>query len=450
MKKKLLAAMLCVAMAATSLVGCGGSGDSGKDTDTAKSSEKGSDEEKVELTIWETSRNKDDWYTSMEKKFLEEHPNITLNKVVKEGDPGNEFYQAVASGTAPDLVNCSFTMMDSYITSGILEPLNQYTDEWDEWGNFTKEYVDMFTKDGKVYGVPNQVAPMLFGYNKALFEEAGIKEPPKTWDEAVEVAKKINDPDNQVAGYATLAAEWTEWFFQYYVWQAGGDLTKENEDGTAELTFTDPAVIKAAEYYQKLKSESVLQSDLTLKFSDLVTNFGLGKIGMMPFAGDWVSEAITKGIDPDDIGLCLPPAGPSGKQTTAIGGDCWVINAKADQAKKDAAWEYIKYYTGKDYRASYYENLATKGAPNPVIIPRDDMSITDFYEFPEEYKEVLESAKSVGRLEFYGKADFGSYVDRAVQKILTDSNADPETEFAEAQKLCEKEALEKFNEANQK
>ena len=450
MKKKLLAAMLCVAMAATSLVGCGGSGDSGKDTDTAKSSEKGSDEEKVELTIWETSRNKDDWYTSMEKKFLEEHPNITLNKVVKEGDPGNEFYQAVASGTAPDLVNCSFTMMDSYITSGILEPLNQYTDKWDEWGNFTKEYVDMFTKDGKVYGVPNQVAPMLFGYNKALFEETGIKEPPKTWDEAVEVAKKINDPDNQVAGYATLAAEWTEWFFQYYVWQAGGDLTKENEDGTAELTFTDPAVIKAAEYYQKLKSEGVLQSDLTLKFSDLVTNFGLGKIGMMPFAGDWVSEAITKGIDPDDIGLCLPPAGPSGKQTTAIGGDCWVINAKADQAKKDAAWEYIKYYTGKDYRASYYENLATKGAPNPVIIPRDDMSITDFYEFPEEYKEVLESAKSVGRLEFYGKADFGSYVDRAVQKILTDSNADPETEFAEAQKLCEKEALEKFNEANQK
>ena len=450
MKKKLLAAMLCVAMAATSLVGCGGSGDSGKDTDTAKSSEKGSDEEKVELTIWETSRNKDDWYTSMEKKFLEEHPNITLNKVVKEGDPGNEFYQAVASGTAPDLVNCSFTMMDSYITSGILEPLNQYTDKWDEWGNFTKEYVDMFTKDGKVYGVPNQVAPMLFGYNKALFEEAGIKEPPKTWDEAVEVAKKINNPDNQVAGYATLAAEWTEWFFQYYVWQAGGDLTKENEDGTAELTFTDPAVIKAAEYYQKLKSEGVLQSDLTLKFSDLVTNFGLGKIGMMPFAGDWVSEAITKGIDPDDIGLCLPPAGPSGKQTTAIGGDCWVINAKADQAKKDAAWEYIKYYTGKDYRASYYENLATKGAPNPVIIPRDDMSITDFYEFPEEYKEVLESAKSVGRLEFYGKADFGSYVDRAVQKILTDSNADPETEFAEAQKLCEKEALEKFNEANQK
>ena len=70
------------------------------------------------------------------------------------------------------------------------------------------------------------------------------------------------------------------------------------------------------------------------------------------------------------------------------------------------------------------------------------MSITDFYEFPEEYAEVLESAKSIGRLEFYGKADFGTYVDKAVQKILTDPSADPEKEFSEAQSLCEKEALE--------
>ena len=439
MKKKILAALLCLTMTMTGVA-----------TTVYAGEEKEAEKEPVELTIWVTSRNADDWYDSMEQKFLDEHPWITLNKVVKEGDPGNEFYQAVASGTAPDLVNCSFTMMNAYIASGILEPLNKYTDNWDEWENYTKEYVDMFTKDGNVYGIPNQVAPMLFGYNKALFEEAGIEAPPKTWEEALDFAKKINNPDNQVAGYATLAAEWTEWFFQYYVWQAGGDLTKENEDGTAELTFTDPAVIEAAKYYQELKAAGVLQSDLTLKFGDLVTNFGLGKVGMMPFAGDWVSDAVKNGIDPDDIGLCLPPAGPSGEQTTAIAGDCYVINAKTDEAKKDAAWEYISYYTGKEYRSSYFENLATKGAPNPVIIPRDDMTVTDFYEFPEEYTDVLDAVKTVGRLEFYGKASFGSYVDRAVQKILTDANADPEKEFAEAQDQCEREALEKFNEENKK
>lgn len=461
--KKTLAVALSVTMAAGLMAGCGSKPAETvpavapetkaetqaevKETGALKGAE---EKEPVELTIWMTSRNKDDWYMQMENQFLEEHPWITLNKVVKEGDPGNEFYQAVAAGNAPDLVEASFTMMNAYITAGILEPLNQYTDNWDEWGNFTSEYIDMFNKDGNYYGIPKQVAPMLFGYNKALFAEAGIEEPPATWDEAIEAAKKINNPDKQVTGYATLAAEWTEWFFQYYVWQAGGDLTKENADGTAELTFTDPAVIEAAKYYQRLRSEGVLQSDLTLKFGDLVTNFGLGKIGMMPFAGDWVAEAAEKGIDPDDIGLSLPPAGPSGERTTAIAGVCYAINAKTDQAKKDAAWEYISFYTSKEYFSSFFENLATKGALNPVIIPRDDISVTDFYEFPEEYKEVLEAAKSVGRLEFYGKSDFGSYIDRAVQKILVDPNADPEKEFSAAQELCESEALQALNEANKR
>ena len=264
MKKKLLATLLWLSMAATTFAGA------------VSVSAAEEEHEPVELTLWVKSRNQDDWYLSMEEKFLEEHPWITLNKVVKEGDPGNEFYQGVASGTAPDLIDCSFTMMDSYMTAGILEPLNDYTAQWDEWGNFTKEYVDMFTKDGTIYGVPSTVSPMLFGYNKALFKEAGLEAAPKTWEEALEFAKKINNPDNQVSGYATLAAEWTEWFFQYYVWQAGGDLTKENEDGTAELTFTDPAVIEAAKYYQQLKSEGVLQSDMTLKFGDLTADFAMG------------------------------------------------------------------------------------------------------------------------------------------------------------------------------
>lgn len=439
MKRRFLAAMLTLSMTAGLMTGLG---------TTVLAAEE--EHEPVELTIWVTSRNEDDWSTAMKEQFLAEHPWITLNEVVKEGDPGNEFYQAVAADIAPDFVKCSFTMMNSYIAAGILEPLNGYVENWDEWDNFTKEYVDMFTKDGNYYAVPNQVAPMLFGYNKALFKEAGIEGAPKTWEEALEYAKLINNPDNQVNGYSTLTAEWTEWFFQYYVWQAGGDLTKENEDGTAELTFTDPAVIEAAKYYQSLKNEGVLQRDLSLKFGDLVTNFGLGKTGMMPFAGDWVSEAIQNGIDPDDLGLCLPPAGPSGEQTTAIAGDVYVINAKSDQAKKDAAWEYISFYTSKDYFSSFFENLATKGAPNPVIIPRDDLSVTDFYEFPEEYKQVLEDAKKVGRLEFYGKANFGSYVDRAVQKIVVDPNADPETEFAAVQEQCAKEALDSFNEANKK
>ncbi len=402
----------------------------------------------VELTMWVTSRNSDEAEDERKAAFLEAHPWITFNEVVKEGDPGNEFYQAVAAGTAPDLIEGSFTMMDKYIAAGIVEPLNRYLDAWDETQYLDKTYLDMFTRDGKIYGLPVQVTPMLFGYNKSLFKAAGLESAPTTWEEALEMAKKLNDPDGQVAGYATLAAEWTEWFFQYYVWQAGGDLTRENEDGTVTLTFTDPAVIRAAEYYQELAASKVLQRDRTLKFNDLLEQFSRGKIAMMPFAVDWVMDVANRGMDLEDVGLCLPPAGPSGKSATAIAGTCYVINASVDQAKKDAAWTYISWKMGREERTLYFENLASKGAIAPITLPRTDMSITDFAEFPEEYRDVLAGVGEIGRLEFYGKADFGSYVDRAVQKILTDPSADPQKEFADAQSLAEAEALEAFNTAN--
>ena len=75
------------------------------------------------------------------------------------------------------------------------------------------------------------------------------------------------------------------------------------------------------------------------------------------------------GIDPDDIGLSLPPAGPSEDRTTAYCEICYVINAKIDQAKKDAAWEYIKYYCSKECLSSYFENLATKALPTRLSFP---------------------------------------------------------------------------------
>lgn len=400
--------------------------------------------EDVELTLWITTREQDNHELLMEERFKDKYPHIILNKVLKEGDPGNEFYQGVAAGNAPDLLDVSFTMMDKYIKAGILEPINGYLDTWEHTQGLNEHYVDMFTVDGQIYGLPTSVAPMFFGYNKKLFEENGLKQAPKTWEEAIEYAKLIDDEQNQVNGYSTLAAEWTEWFFQYYVWQAGGDLTQINDDGTLELTFDDPAVIEAANYYKQMVDEGVLQSDLTLKFGDLIERFAAGKIGMMPFAGDWVSWAASLGMNPEDIGLSIMPKGPA-QSATAIAGSVAIINANTSQAKKDAAWAYIEFFNSPENIRADFENKESKGAVNPMIIPRDDLPLSDIVDMPEAYAKALKEVVEGGRLEFAGKAQVGIYVDRAVQKILTDPNADPEKEFKAAMELAQKEVVDQYN-----
>ena len=44
-----------------------------------------------------------------------------------------------------------------------------------------------------LYGVPNEIDVYALNYNKALFKEAGISAPPKTWDEFKAAAKKLTD-----------------------------------------------------------------------------------------------------------------------------------------------------------------------------------------------------------------------------------------------------------------
>ncbi|MDA3731820.1 extracellular solute-binding protein [Niameybacter massiliensis] len=455
--KKMVSLMLSGVMLASSLVGCA-SGEKvpTPSTDVTSKTNESTDTpdtnanettEKAEITIWRTSQQ-NEVYRDLDKLFMEENPDVNVKVVIKEGDPQHEFMQSVAMGNAPDLVQAEFMNLMKFAANGILEPLNPMLESWGEWPQFNQSYVDILTRDGNTYGVPYLVIPMLFAYNKAIFEENGITELPKDWDQALDIAKKVNDPSKQIIGYSTLTAEWTEWFFQYYVWQAGGDLTKENSDGTIELTFTDPAAIEAAKYYQKLKAEGVLQSDLTLKFNDLIDQFAQGRIAMMPCGGDWISRFVNAGMDPDDIGIMVSPAGPGGKQDSAIGGSSFGIRAGLTDNVKNAAFKYITFITGQEAIEFYFDEMASKGATDLLIIARDDMNVGQFYDLPEEYIAILEEAKAKGRLEFYGKPEFGGYVDRVVQKLFIDPNMDIEAEFKAAQDLATKEKLDEFNKLN--
>jgi multiple sugar transport system substrate-binding protein len=85
-------------------------------------------------------------------------------------------------------------------------------------------------QDG-IYGVPWYTDAGLLHYRKDLLEKAGFSEPPKTWDELVEQAKKTQRDEDVQFGFVFQGAEYEGGVCNglEYVWTHGGDVLDQND-----------------------------------------------------------------------------------------------------------------------------------------------------------------------------------------------------------------------------
>src|SRR5690606_4493618 len=147
----------------------------------------------------------------------------------------NEALRAFATGNAPDIIsvdNPDFAMFssrgaflditDRVANSDVINP-----------DNYFEGPLNSVTLDGKLFGVPKYTDTIALFYNKDLFAEAGIAEPPQTWDELLETARALNNPDNNVYGITFSARAGEEGTFQFLPWiqMSGGSYEQVNGPG---------------------------------------------------------------------------------------------------------------------------------------------------------------------------------------------------------------------------
>ena len=304
--------------------------------------------------------------------------------------------------------------------------------------------------DGKLYGVPANGYLSGIVYNKRLFEEAGVEKAPETWEELISSAKLLTNPAKQQSGFGLLTGQWVDWWFEFFVWQAGGDLTAKNADGTMTCTFTDPAAIRAAEFYRQMKNEKVIQPDLTMDADTINKNFAAGKIAMTIASIGDVRAHVSKGMKVEDIGFAMFPKGPAGLNPSQFGGAMWVVSALSSKEHQEAAFLYNSFLSSRDQTIKNLQNEEATGKASPALMVRNDINRIEFQPSlagKEEFINLLAEAQKTLQLEYYGKGSVGKYIDNAVQKILTDDKADIYTELKKAQDLAEKEGAVEFNNA---
>ena len=106
---------------------------------------------------------------------------------------GTKLATAFASGQGPDIFIISPGDFLRYYNGGVLLDLTPHIDADAAKADFPEGVIANRKVDGKIYGMPMEVEPMAFYYSVKAFEDAGLNENdvPKTWDELLELAKKL-------------------------------------------------------------------------------------------------------------------------------------------------------------------------------------------------------------------------------------------------------------------
>lgn len=337
MSKKLLGIfVLTIFLLATVLAGCSSSKNntsSANETNTQK--QETAKPVTIKLGMWSSSPAEKKIVDDQIAKFKEKYPNIDVQIETIVGDYMQKLQTELASNTAPDIFYLDSMPAPQLMSSGVLEPLDDYIKKYDvDVNDFEPALLSAFQWEGKTYGLPKDFNTLALFYNKDMFKAAGINEPPKTWEELREAAKKLTK--DGVKGLV-LSADLAR--FDAFINQNGGSVY---QDGKVTLNLPENA--QALDFYVGLITKD--------KVADTPQNMGEGwngdafaaKKAAMAIEGGWMIPFLKEKAPDLNYGIAELPAGKQ-KSTMAFT-VAYVMNKNSQH--KDEAFKLIEFLTGKE------------------------------------------------------------------------------------------------------
>lgn len=363
-KTRLIAIASCFAMTAAALAGCGGSGSGAASTtaagsgDAAQTTAAGSGEEvTIRYGIWDS--NQEPTLRAIADKFEEENPGI---KVEIELTPYKEYFTnletSATGGTAPDVFWMNAPHVIQYAEGGMLLPLDDKFDasETAKASDFPQSLVDLYTVDGVRYGMPKDFDTAAVFYNKEIFDNAGVAYPTDdwTWDDYVETAKKLTDPEKGIWGAAVQLDEQAGWYNT--IGSFGGYVISDDKKKSG---FDDPKTIAGVQCWKDLIDLGVSPTYAQLNDTSSHTLFESNKLAMEWSGSYSVTEYADIDAIKDKIDVVSVPS-VDGKKSSVIHGLGNVIFAKSEHPEE--AWKFVEFLGGKEAMTMQAESGTTISA----------------------------------------------------------------------------------------
>src|SRR4051794_24471735 len=246
MKRTAVLRTLAVGASIALLASACSSGSGGSDD-----SSDGASGDAVTVTWWHNSNTSPgkDYYEQVAKDFEADNPGVKIEiSAMQHEDMLTKLDAAFQSGDAPDIYmeRGGGELADHVEAAPTKDIPESAKDTLDKIGGS----VAGWQVDGKPYGLPFSLGVVAFWYNKALFTQAGITEPPATWDDFFADITKL-----KAAGIEPISVgagdKWPAAHYWYYT-AVRECAQKTLQDAVKTLDFSDPCFVKAGETLKKI------------------------------------------------------------------------------------------------------------------------------------------------------------------------------------------------------
>lgn len=329
------------------------------------------------------------------------------------GETTTKALTAAKAGSPPHvavlLASDIFTLVEEEVVIPISDLANSDADK--EWlDGFYKGFMNDAQFEGKTYSVPFQRSTPVLYYNKDAFRKAGldVNTPPKTWEEMIEMGKKltIKDANGNVTQWGTRIPTLGlggAWLYGGLVISNGSHLSSDNG---VDVHIDTPEAIGALEFMVDLADQGVMAKG-GISWGDTPKAFIEGNTATM-----WTSTGNLKFVGDNaefDWGVGFMPGG-KGPGAPVGGGNFYIFEGISDE-EKAASLDFIKYMTAP-------ENAATWSIATGYIAPRADTWETKV--MTDYAAKVPQALVARDQLEFAGR-EFATFQRGKVTSFLVDA-----------------------------
>jgi multiple sugar transport system substrate-binding protein len=274
------------------------------------------------------------------ERYKKLHPEVTIRLTsLSFTDHHNSLVTGLATGVSlPDAVGIEVGFLGRLIESGTLEDLGkspynarQYSDQL-----LPFTLAQASRRDGVLVAMPVDIGPGSLFYRKDILDKAGVTEDDLTasWESFIESGKKIKEKTG--AYLVPNASSLSDLYIRSNVPRGEGIYFDKNDHPivTSERFQRAFALAKAAR-----------DAELDGKFAPWTTEWFEGfKRGTFAaeMSGAWLAGHLAKYIAPQSAGLWRAAPLPGGA-SASWGGSFYAIPKQLPQARKAAAWEFIKF-----------------------------------------------------------------------------------------------------------